>query len=235
MIEPETEIECQRMIGDSRIQMKEQVATESYLELIIDNKNTVEFSFTSGFEEQLVIGHLTASGMISDLKDIEQMEFIDKRCTVRLSKTLENQQEIRKRRLEYVAYNKLLDAGEILKHNQPHHKATRGFHAAIIMELTTGKWFTCEDIGRHNAVDKVIGYGVHSGYKLTDSLVLLTGRLFSNIVEKAVNSGIAVIASLTVATNRGIQIAKESDTTLIGTLSKDGSWLYHEGITKVRT
>ncbi|MDH4215200.1 MAG: formate dehydrogenase accessory sulfurtransferase FdhD [Candidatus Thorarchaeota archaeon] len=235
MIKPETEIECQRIIGESRVQMKEQVAAESYLELIIDEKNHVEFSFTAGFEEQLVIGNLIAAGKISDLKDIVQMELIDKRCTVRLSKSSVNEEEIENRRLKSVDFSKILEAGDILKLNQPHHKATRGFHAAIIMELTSGKWFACEDIGRHNAVDKVLGYGLQNGYKLSNSLMLLTGRLFSNIVQKAVNAGVAVIASLTVATDRGILIAKDSDTTLVGTLSKEGSWLYHEGMTKIRT
>ncbi|GAG88016.1 unnamed protein product, partial [marine sediment metagenome] len=84
-------------------------------------------------------------------------------------------------------------------------------------------------------VDKVIGYCSQQGYSFSDSMLLLTGRLTHNIVQKGTNSGIPVIASLTVATDMGMKTAKESDTTLIGALTEDGCWLYNERITKLET
>ena len=133
-----------------------------------------------------------------------------------------------------VSFDKLLEIRGLLLENQENHRATRGFHGAIIYELTTGRWFTSEDIGRHNAVDKVLGYGLQEGYNLSDSVLLLSGRLISNIVSKGIHAGIPVISSMTVASSEGIQLARTNNRTLVGSLSNDGCWLYHEGTFKVQ-
>ena len=130
---------------------------------------------------------------------------------------------------------KLLEIRDLLLKSQQNHRATRGFHGAILYELTTDSWFTCEDIGRHNAVDKVIGYGLLKGFALTDSVLLLSGRLLSNSVSKGILAGIPVISSMTVATSGGILEAQKKNRTLVGSLSEDGCWLYHEGTVKVQT
>jgi FdhD protein len=91
----------------------------------------------------------------------------------------------------------------------------------------------CEDIGRHNAVDKVIGYGKQEGYDLSQSMILLSGRLVSNIVSKCVNSQIPMITSMTVATDKGIEMAREANITIVGSLSEDGFWLYNEGAVEI--
>jgi FdhD protein len=127
----------------------------------------------------------------------------------------------------------LLKVREALQNNQKNHRATRGFHGAIFWEIPTGKWFVCEDIGRHNAVDTVIGHAAQSHFSLQESLILLSGRLASNIVSKGVNSKIPMIASMTVATDRGIELAREANMTIVGSLSEDGFWLYHEGAVKI--
>jgi FdhD protein len=229
------EIQCVRIEGKTRRHKMERVARESYLKLYINDVASKKFSFSAGYERQLVVGYLLSSGIIGHLKDIERFELKNKECRVWFSSALNDRPSTVEGMIQSVTYDKLLEASQILKQNQLHHHATRGFHGAIIMELTTGKQFTCEDIGRHNAVDKVIGYCLEEDFDLSSSLLLLTGRLMSNIIQKGVNAGLAVIASLTVATDRGILIARDSDTTLIGGLSEKGSWLYHEGRTKIIT
>jgi formate dehydrogenase accessory protein FdhD len=64
-------------------------------------------------------------------------------------------------------------------------------------------------------------------------MVLLSGRLLSNIVSKTKNCGLPLMASMTVATDGGIQQGVESNMTLIGSLSEDGFWLYTEGAVRV--
>jgi FdhD protein len=229
------EIQCIRIDGRTRRNENERIARESYMDLYINDAIAERFTFSPGHEKQLVIGYLLSSGAIRGLNDIERTEMKEQICRVWLSPHLKNKPAGSGGAVQHVAYDEILKASQILKNSQVHHRATRGFHAAMLMDLTTEKWFTCEDIGRHNAVDKVIGYCLEEGFNLPNSLLILTGRLISNIVQKGVNSGLAVIASLTVSTNEGIQIARESDTTLIGGLSEKGSWLYHEGRTKILT
>ena len=54
------------------------------------------------------------------------------------------------------------------------------------------------------------------------------------MVRKGCNAGIAGMVSITVATDKGIEAAKEANMTLIGSLSKDGFWLYNEGAVHIR-
>jgi FdhD protein len=233
LTEPITEIQCIRIKEGVRSIEEERIATEVELSLIIDDQLETQFSYSVGLDEQLVYGYLLSSGIIKSLNDIEKIDLDKGQCIVRISKA-----EIKPDATKFpssVSFNRLLKARENLTNNQQKYKATRGFHGALLMELSSGRWFSCEDVGRHNAVDKVIGYCLQQGYSFSDSMLLLSGRLTSNIVQKGVNSGIPVVASLTVATDNGIAKAKESNTTLIGAMTEDGCWLYNEGATSLES
>jgi FdhD protein len=73
-----------------------------------------------------------------------------------------------------------------------------------------------EDVGRHNAVDKVVGSAALNGVSLGECFVASTGRLTGDIVLKAARVGIPIVASLAAALDSGIVVAKEADLTLIG-------------------
>ena len=175
---------------------------------------------------------MLSSESISDLKDIEQIDVGEEVCKVLISEREERDSQIQDVGLT-ISHRRLIEIRATLLENQKHHRATRGFHGAILWELSTGKWFACEDIGRHNAVDKVIGHGLQNGYTFSQSMILLSGRLVSNIVAKCRNSGIPLMASMTVATDGGIRQGVESKMTIIGVLSEDGFWLYNEGVVRV--
>jgi len=227
-------IDCIRIRDGSRVIEKEVVATESKLALNVNDEFEAQFLYSSGFDEHLVYGYLLSSGKISNKSDIESIQIVNQECKVNLAKgkSLNSDYD---RHQTTVSFEKLLEIRDLLLESQQNHRATRGFHGAILYELTANRWFTCEDIGRHNAVDKVIGYGLQEGYALADSVLLLSGRLLSNIVTKGIHAGIPVIASMTVATLGGISEARKNNRTLVGSLSEEGCWLYHEGVVKVQT
>ena len=75
-----------------------------------------------------------------------------------------------------------------------------------------------EDIGRHNAVDKVIGYCLIEGISLDDKIMLVSGRLSSEIAYKCARWKVPIVASRTAPTVRAVTIAEESGVTLIGFL-----------------
>lgn len=232
MKEPTTEIRCIRIQDGIRNQVEERIATEVELTLKINNQLETRFLYSVGLDEQLVYGYLLSSGIIESVNDVERIDLDSGQCSVMISKEKKIKIEAPKFPSS-VQFDQLLKARSIVTSNQQNHKATRGFHGAILMELSSGRWFSCEDIGRHNAVDKVIGFGLQQGYSFSDSMLLLTGRLISNIVQKGINSGIPVIVSMTVSTAEGIKISKEHNRTLIGCLSEEGCWLYHEGSVKL--
>lgn len=227
-----SEIDCIRVNGDDRKNMRETIAIETEMQLLVNDKSVSRFLYSAGFDEQLVVGYLLSSGMISNVMDIERMDVGTEVTKVWVSEGVDRESLPQDVGLT-VSHRQLIDVRARLLENQRHHKATRGFHGAIIWELSSGKWFMCEDIGRHNTVDKVIGYGMQNGYNFSHSMVLLSGRLLSDIVSKCRNSGIPLIASMTVATDDGIVQAAESGMTIIGSLSEDGFWLYNEGVVKI--
>lgn len=226
-------IDCTRIRNGSRVIEKEVVATEAKLSLYVDNQFETQFLYSKGLEVYLVTGYLLSSGRIRSKSEIRRMETDDQECRVSLKRSPPDVKPLDKQR--EVSFAKLLEIRELLLENQSNHRATRGFHGAILFELTSNRWFACEDIGRHNAVDIVIGYGLIEEYDLSNSVLLLSGRLVSNIVSKGLNAGIPVLASMTVATYEGIFAARYDKCTLIGCLSEEGCWLYNEGTVKVQT
>ena len=226
-------IESTRIRKGVRQEEKEVVATEAKLTLYVDNELDTQFLHSAGLDECLVLGYLISSGRIASKADVTRLLTDGRECWVNLRKTSPEVKRVGHQKT--VSMHKLLEIRELLLENQTNHRATRGFHGAILYELTSNRWFACEDIGRHNAVCKVIGHGLQDKYELSNSVLLLSGRLLSNIVSKGINSSIPVIASMTVATSEGIWAARNGQCTLIGNLSDQDCWLYHEGTMKVQT
>jgi FdhD protein len=94
-------------------------------------------------------------------------------------------------------------------------KATGCMHSAAITDR--GKiLIVAEDIGRHNAVDKVIGHCIIENINLEDKMMLVSGRLSSEIVSKCAHWGIPVLVSRTSPTSYAVEIAEKANITLIG-------------------
>ncbi len=92
---------------------------------------------------------------------------------------------------------------------------TGGVHSCA---LSTNKEILCfeEDIGRHNALDKIFGKALLESIPLDDKYILTTGRISSEIIHKALKRQIRVIVSRSAPTNMAIDLARESNISLIG-------------------
>lgn len=90
-----------------------------------------------------------------------------------------------------------------------------GVHGAA---LAQGERLLCvvEDIGRHNALDKVAGFCLRQGLPMRDSILLTTGRISSEMVDKVVRMDVPVVVSRTAPTSLAIGRAQEQGVTLIG-------------------
>jgi FdhD protein len=99
-------------------------------------------------------------------------------------------------------------------HAAPLHRLAGAIHCAA---LTDGErlLYLIEDIGRHNAVDKVIGRALLRGYDLSRAAILCTGRIAGDMAYKAARAGVPVIASVTGTTSLAVQIARQSGVTLV--------------------
>ncbi|HRN54750.1 MAG TPA: formate dehydrogenase accessory sulfurtransferase FdhD, partial [Gemmatimonadaceae bacterium] len=95
------------------------------------------------------------------------------------------------------------------------YKDTGGIHAAA---LTDGQTLLAhaEDIGRHNAVDKVLGARILSGERPDDLMLLVTGRISGELAFKAARARIAVVATPSVPSTIAVEIAQAAGMALIG-------------------
>ena len=113
----------------------------------------------------------------------------------------------------------LLAMPDKLRANQSDFARTGGIHAAGIFDANGKALIVREDIGRHNAVDKVIGRAFLDGrLPLDRHLLLVSGRASFEIMQKALAAGIPIVASVSAPSSLAMEFARESNQTLIGFL-----------------
>lgn len=101
---------------------------------------------------------------------------------------------------------------------QAAYRAAGGIHAAAVFDSHGRTIVVCEDIGRHNAVDKAVGFCLLRGISLRDKLLVSTGRASYDMVSKGVRMGVPVIASISSPTSLAVELAEALNCTLLGYL-----------------
>jgi FdhD protein len=108
---------------------------------------------------------------------------------------------------------------ETLRSEQAVFSRTGGLHAAALFDASGQLMALREDIGRHNAVDKIVGWALLQGkLPLSDSVMLVSGRGGFEIVQKALAAGIPILASISAPSSLAVKLARELGLTLIGFL-----------------
>jgi len=121
--------------------------------------------------------------------------------------------------------HKALEFMEELLSSSSLHKETHGTHCSALAD-TEKIIVSRDDIGRHNTIDMLGGYALLAGIDCSDKIIVKTGRVSSEIAEKAWTLGIPIVISHSVPTSEAVDIVREAGITLIGHVRQETFKVY---------
>lgn len=126
-----------------------------------------------------------------------------------------------------VSADVLLSLPDKLREQQKTFDRTGGLHASALFSRDGELILLREDVGRHNALDKVIGYALLHEKNLEECILLVSGRISFELMQKALAARIGVVAGISAPSSLAVSLARESGQTLVGFLRERGFNLYH--------
>jgi FdhD protein len=134
-----------------------------------------------------------------------------------------------------VAAEVLLGLPQALLAAQETFRRTGGLHACALFDLTGKLLVLREDVGRHNALDKIVGRALLSAQlPLHQHILLLSGRASFEMMQKSLAAGIPIVAAISAPSSLAVEFAQDSGQTLIGFLRGDRMNIY-SGHNRVRS
>lgn len=162
-----------------------------------------------------------AADLVVDFEKLTRHVFASSSCGICGKTTIESVRSV----FPPIASNVQIDAAtllklpELMRASQSTFDRTGGLHAAAIFDTRGNLLALREDIGRHNAVDKVLGHTLLNGRLPLDQHVLVvSGRSSFEIVQKALAGGIAIVAAVSAPSSLAVEFARANKQTLVGFL-----------------
>lgn len=235
--------------------IKEHLIKEHQIEVSINEKPVLRLVCTPNRLPELVLGRIVTEGLIKSRDDVESLYICEngRRARIYLKQGMELSERKEEPQTEPTCCtdNKLLGSFYAAKElcelpraaysdksifeligkfheNSSLHRKTMGTHSCYLSYQ--GKYREVfEDIGRHNALDKAVGYALVNSFDLKDCMVFTTGRVPVDMVKKAVMAGIPVLVSKAVPTVEAVELARRFRLTLICRAWPDSYEVYNEG------
>lgn len=239
-----TEVEALRFQqGRPAEKLSESVADEQLCEIFLNDKSVASLACSPSNLRELAVGYLVSEGIIDVAESVSDPAQCGGRYAVAVSgKALVGDDMLAKRVITSgcggglsfsqlrqqdtpdepllgvhvtVSLRQFLDLAKTMAAEAETFRQTGGVHSAALCEPER-IIFQVEDVGRHNAADKAIGWAKLNGVELQDKILLSTGRISADIVLKAVRAGLTIIASRGAPTSRAVAYAGQLSLTMVG-------------------
>jgi FdhD protein len=219
------------------------VVREFPLTIVLNNQELVTLLCSPKNLDYLAVGFLSSEGLLKKRDEIKKITVDDRRGVVRVETEAENKQtgELPFKRLitsgcgGVASFYSAADIGGQMKvesqtristlevfelvnefqHRSQIFKTTGGVHSAALCDAKSILVFS-EDIGRHNAIDKIFGECILKDILTDDSIIVTSGRVSSEILLKVAKRNIPLLISKSAPTDLGVRLANDLGVTLIG-------------------
>ena len=209
------------------------ISTEYPVLITINGHPFITIACSGNNIADLVTGHLFAEGIITTRADIKNIDLDNEQMIAgvqvepseQVNATLSRSPSLvtcgggSKRHLPYgnhvkaslpdvkaAIITRVMD--EFLRQSSLH-KKTHGVHSSALLDLHGNQVVFYDEIGRHNAIDKVIGFAINNNIDLHDKMILSTGRISSEIIMKIIISGVPVFISRASPTSYCVDLVKQ--------------------------
>jgi len=235
-----------RIRGENREELDDMLITETPLTIFLNKVELVTILCTPEYLKELAVGYLFSEGFIKDIEDILALELDEKKsyaqveltknysyetgglsgaktplitpACIQFSSTVGGLNRSPAARVDSSARFSIIEITEALRKTHlasDLYKQTGGVHNAAICAGGSPLFFS-EDIGRHNAIDKVIGHAMLKGIPAHDKMIVTTGRISSPVLGKIARASIPVLISRSAPTSEAARLADALGITLIG-------------------
>jgi FdhD protein len=186
--------------------------------------------FASPLElKELAVGHLITEGAVN-FKEIREIDLKEDEIHILTQKESQLSQRKESDEQVFVDSDTVFDP-EALFAGTNHlesdtYRLTRGTHLAALIDRKGKLVVRIVDVGRHNAVDKVVGAAFLRGLEISQLYMLSTGRQPAYMVTKAARAGIPLIATKAMPFDSGVEAAKKANVCLVGQLRKESMLVF---------
>lgn len=231
---------------------EEPVLSEHLMDVYVNDRLTMKLICIPEFLTELVLGRLLTEGMIRSAEDVEQIyiceygsrarvlikeaadkvsrDFVEVTPSCCTGNHILNNYFLNREKPAPVTSvpwktAQIFSLADRFAQGMPLHGKTWATHSCFLAQGDT-LLFQCEDIGRHNALDKAIGYALRNRIDLTKCIVYSSGRIPTDMAMKAIRAGIPILSSKASPSSQAIALAKEYGLTLICAARRDRMKLF---------
>jgi FdhD protein len=256
-------VPVRKIDGESSASFQDLLAVEEPLEIRLGDKTISLTMRTPGHDPELAAGFLFTEGILDGPHQIRDIQHAKNSITVQLNPDVQVDFERLQRNfyttsscgvcgkasiealrmqgcpvlprssaaIEAVVIHRLPQAQ---RDEQAVFQRTGGLHAAALFDFQGKLIVLREDVGRHNAVDKLIGARMLAGHTpLSDTLLLVSGRASFELTQKALMAGISILAAVGAPSSLAVETAQRFNMTLLGFV-RDGRFNIYSGAERIR-